>query len=676
MRGGSPHDFDAVVVGAGPAGSSTALQLASRGRRVLLVDARRFPRDKSCGDGLTRSAVASLKSMGVLSSLGEPQQIRGLRLLVEGEGRRDVQYDEGQEGLVVRRFELDQALVRHARGAGAEVWEGMTATSLLFRRGAVRGVSVGHGRDALRITSRVVVLADGSTSRLGRQAGTHTTPTRELGYAVRGYYRSAEPLEPYLHVFFPVVSGSTGVLPAYGWAFPLSDGMVNVGVGVARRPSQVNLRSLFGWLLKGPAAELHLQELQGRWRGAPLRFDFDPERSWRAGLLAVGDAVGLVSPFTGEGIAFGLESGGLAAEVIDQQLSETGECEDLGRYERELSGRYLGYFQTGQQALRRHRVMTRMVRASFRREGPLFTLCRHVALASDSARSPHEPARDAVGERGLRLMGQVRADMLEVDEIALQLLGRDWPFLARMLSVGHQRGRTIPRPSSVLLTATRAGAAEAEHRISLATAADLSLLAYYAYASVENAAEEQTAYGPDWANRFAVMAGDLLVARVAEVLTDVPAAAADSLVETMATICNSEVLIATGGSERYTASAPLARLYEEVAALGGASGRLADEHVAVLRRFGRYTGAALSAAEDAKAITRKPLEGLGTFSARSSGDLARQAQSEEELTEKFRAYAAQARDALEESSLLADVKAVLQVWTGSLSEEHVNPKIY
>src|SRR5205814_553528 len=114
-------DGEVIVVGAGPAGAATAYYLARRGRRVILLERRTFPRDKSCGDGLTRPAVRLLNEMGVMPMTGPVQHVHGVRVFMRGRGCREFRYPDGGAGLVVPRFDLDSAISRQAVNAGAQL---------------------------------------------------------------------------------------------------------------------------------------------------------------------------------------------------------------------------------------------------------------------------------------------------------------------------------------------------------------------------------------------------------------------------------------------------------------------------------------------------------------------------------------------------------------------------
>ncbi len=165
---------DAIVVGAGPGGSSAAFHLARRGRRVLLVDRSRFPRDKSCGDGVTRASVRLLDEMGLGDALSRFQPIRGVEVRMRNRGSRVFEYPRDiappSAGVVVPRLVLDELIVRRAVEAGATLWEDARATDLLWQEGTVAGVKIQRDGGTLSVRAPMVVAADGASSALeGRQ---------------------------------------------------------------------------------------------------------------------------------------------------------------------------------------------------------------------------------------------------------------------------------------------------------------------------------------------------------------------------------------------------------------------------------------------------------------------------------------------------------------------------
>ncbi|CAL8970472.1 Menaquinone reductase [Cellulomonas sp. T2.31MG-18] len=363
-------DADVVVVGAGPAGSSTAFWAASAGLDVLLVDKATFPRDKVCGDGLTPRAVAELVRMGV--PLREQDGwIRNRGLRVHGGGHTiELAWPELSSypsyGLAKARTSLDALLVDHARAAGAKVLEGTRVTGPLHdeRTGRVVGVTA-RTADGSETTYRapVVVAADGVSSRLATALGRTTRPDRPMGVAVRTYFRSPRHDDPWMESHLELWDGEPGrsnLMPGYGWIFALGDGTVNVGLGSVsstNAATKVDYKALFAtWMANTPPEwELTPDNQLGPVRGAALPMGFNRGPLYGNGVLLAGDAAGMVSPFNGEGIAYGLQAGRVAADAIAQGLargSAAGRERALASYQSRMKDDLGGYYTLGRTFVR------------------------------------------------------------------------------------------------------------------------------------------------------------------------------------------------------------------------------------------------------------------------------------------------------------------------------------
>ncbi|MFK3980226.1 geranylgeranyl reductase family protein [Micromonospora sp. NPDC050397] len=484
MAGAAGADrLDAVVVGAGPAGSATAYHLARRGRRVLLVDRRDFPRDKSCGDALTRTAVRLLGEIGVLDELTGAARVGGVRVRMRGRGSRDLWYDgDGPVayGMVVPRLELDAKLCHRAVRAGATLWSDARATYLLGEPGAVRGVEIERDGRRMAVRAPVVVAADGAGSGLGRQAGLRSAERDRTGFAARGYFADVTGLDPLLEIHLPLFDVTERfLLPSYGWVFPVGGGVVNVGVGLfdpAHRDSVRGLYERFVTELTSSDPRFRRARPVGRMSGAPLRLDFDPARCGVPGLLLVGDAAGLASPFTGEGISLALESGALAATRIDEALRESADDPvDPAPYARALASRHAGYFEAGRQTARRYLLGWRVLESTFDDDRPIFELCRRLAFLPDGARADRLlsplPAMDPVLGRALR------RDLLAVAELLTGCVRDDWPMFVRLVAPDEELAAVGLRPAVLLLLAGYVGGRRDPVAHALAAAVDLGLLA-------------------------------------------------------------------------------------------------------------------------------------------------------------------------------------------------------
>ncbi|RNI25222.1 geranylgeranyl reductase family protein [Flexivirga caeni] len=363
---------DVIVVGAGPGGSATAAYLAMSGLDVLLLEKTHFPREKVCGDGLTPRAVRELITLGVPTPEADGWiKNKGLRI-IGGGMRLQLDWPDVASfppyGLVRTRQDFDDILAKHAVKHGARLREGMNVSAPVKddATGAIVGVEAKEmGADnrptgkVLTFRAPLVIAADGNSSRLSLSMGRDKRDDRPMGVAVRAYYTSPrhddDYLESWLELWSTDKNGKRVLLPGYGWIFGVGDGTSNVGLGI------LNTSSAFGktdykdvmrrWVATMPEEWTYNEEtITGPIRGAALPMGFNRQPHYADGLLLVGDAGGMVNPFNGEGIAYAMESGRLAAEVIAQAF---GRADDAGRervlqsYPQVMKDALGGYFTIG-----------------------------------------------------------------------------------------------------------------------------------------------------------------------------------------------------------------------------------------------------------------------------------------------------------------------------------------
>ena len=311
---------DVVVVGAGPSGSAAAAWAARSGRDVLLIDACEFPRDKACGDGLTPRAVAELRALGLRDWLDGRIRHHGLRMAGYG---TDVEVRWPGKSFpmtssAVPRTELDDRIRGVAADSGAAMALGRKCVDVARdSAGRVEAVILADGS---RVGCRWLIVADGARSPLGRVLGRQWHQQTVYGVAARAYLASPRADEPWISSDLELRSADGQVLPGYGWIFPLGNGQVNIGVGAlatAKRPAEVALRPLLrhyadlkrsAWGFTGqPQAHASaLLPMGGAVSGVA-------GQNW----MLIGDAAACVNPLNGEGIDYGLETGRLAAQMLD-----------------------------------------------------------------------------------------------------------------------------------------------------------------------------------------------------------------------------------------------------------------------------------------------------------------------------------------------------------------------
>ncbi|HZA75772.1 MAG TPA: geranylgeranyl reductase family protein [Acidimicrobiales bacterium] len=398
------------MVGGGPAGSAAGFWLAKAGHDVCVLERKAFPRDKTCGDGLTPRAVHQLREMGLEPAIAARHHRHdGLRAVAHGITLELPWPDHPvfpSYGYVVRRRDLDQMVAEQAVGAGATVQASTEALGPLVRDGLVTGAlakdkETGETRE---IHARYVVVADGSLSRFGRALGTARNKAYPQGIAIRGYFESPASADPWIESCLDVHDREGRTLPGYGWIFPLGDGTINVGIGL--------LSTFKGY------RDVNTTHLMTEWAAtAPERWGIDPDamlapptggRLPMAGSvdpkvgpnwLIVGDAAGSINPFNGEGIDYAYETARMAADLIDEAIV-SGTAQPLQRYTTLLDDEYGLYFKVARnfaKVIGQPVLMRELTRVGMRSQSLMEWVLRIMAnLLRDDELGPAEAAYRSV----------------------------------------------------------------------------------------------------------------------------------------------------------------------------------------------------------------------------------------------------------------------------------------
>ncbi|MBN1121964.1 MAG: geranylgeranyl reductase family protein [Anaerolineae bacterium] len=343
-----------LVIGAGPGGSAAAWALANSGHDVLLVDAAEFPREKTCGDGLTPMAVRTLDRMGLLDEV-----------LAAGAGRIDTFRITGPFGisvstpfenyqkefpyaLVLPRIQFDDIVTRNAVGAGVEHLFKVRVEQIAREGDQITQVEAKGPQGTIMILPKHTIIAVGAKSGLLKKAGFIHHDVRYIR-ASRAYFTNNQAKEPLYDFYFDFE-----LIPGYGWVFSDGNGLMNIGVGILPIPlisTKKSTSQLLEQFVQRRQKEgvLGDVELAGPIKGYPLRIDFPAMRVAGANWMIVGEAAGLVNPVTGEGIDLALESGLIAARILHDNI-EQGSRNHRG-YQREVWDQF-GPLFTGLRVLR------------------------------------------------------------------------------------------------------------------------------------------------------------------------------------------------------------------------------------------------------------------------------------------------------------------------------------
>lgn len=348
------RDTDVLVIGGGPAGAAMGYWTAELGHSVTIVERKHFPRDKTCGDGLTPRAVKQLGDMGLGEPLKQFHRYEGLRATAHSK-ELELQWPTHplypRHGYVVRRRELDAMVAFNAEKSGATLLQGHEALEPLMEKGCVRGAIVNNLDEDRKVAIRAsyVVIADGANSRFGRSLGTARTKAWPYGTAIRTYWASPRHAEPWIESALDVKDRQGNSMPGYGWIFPVGDGTINVGVGLLstfKKFKDVNTTHLLDSYAHMIAERWEIDPGSPECRATSGKIPMGGSVFPKMGPthLVIGDAAGSVNPFNGEGIDYAYETARMAATVLHDAL-HSGDASALLQYPTLLDDEYGQYFK-------------------------------------------------------------------------------------------------------------------------------------------------------------------------------------------------------------------------------------------------------------------------------------------------------------------------------------------
>ncbi len=346
------HEFDVVIVGAGPAGSIAAAYCQRQGLTVALLEARTFPRDKICGDGLAGRCQFVLEELGLMEEVLKLPHGHCDGVIFSSPKGDQIQidytppgFDRKIDGYVIRRKVLDNFLFQHAKSQGIPTREKFKVTEVLFEGSKVVGVKGQEFESEApeEYRAKVVIGADGWNSLVAKATGRYFKDPKHWCTAVRQYWSGVEGLTPNIELHF-----IDEIVPGYFWIFPLEDGTANVGLGILeeeRLKRNLDARELLRRAIASPRFCERFKNAKPMEPNAaqwPLPFGSKRRKMYGDGFVLVGDAAALIDPFTGEGIGEAMHSGRQAALTIAEILKAGQEPTEaaLQRYDELFWGKF------------------------------------------------------------------------------------------------------------------------------------------------------------------------------------------------------------------------------------------------------------------------------------------------------------------------------------------------
>lgn len=334
-------EFDVIVIGGGPSGSSTTTFLSKAGKKVLLLDKQKFPRDKTCGDGISGRSVRMLTEMGVYPEFKNVEHLDMYGVTFSSPNGTVAPVSSPKKengsppGFVCRREVFDNVLFQNAKKLATRTIEGFVANDLVMEGSKVVGVKgLVNGKEQV-FKAKVVVGADGAGGMTSRKLNAYHNEEDHLCAGIRCYYENVGGMIDQIELHFVKEA-----LPGYFWIFPLPNGKANVGIGMVvtdMKKKKVNLQKvMFDIIENNPTFKDRFKNAKRTTEVKSWLLPFASKRVKMSGdgYLLVGDAASLIDPFTGEGIGNALTSGRAASAAIVEALNKNDfSASSLKKYE-------------------------------------------------------------------------------------------------------------------------------------------------------------------------------------------------------------------------------------------------------------------------------------------------------------------------------------------------------
>jgi geranylgeranyl reductase family protein len=346
MQKTDKNTYDIIIVGAGPAGSVAGLYAAKNGLKSLLVDKESFPRDKICGDALSGKSVAILRELELLEKTQNLPGAHIQSIVFSSPNHTSFRINLSKtslknipKGFVIRRKNFDAFMFNETKKAVTTSLENFTVTDIIIEDGYVRGIKGNEKgtNEEQSFYSNIVLGADGYKSIVARKLGLYEHDPKHWVVALRCYYKNVADLTDQIELHYV-----DEVLPGYFWIFPLENGYANVGIGMLHeyiKRQNVDLKKTLEETINSEYFRNRFKEAEPLEKpiGWNLPVGSKRRKSFANGLMLLGDAAGLIDPFTGEGIGNAMYSAKYAVQtVIEARQANDYSERFLSRFEDEL----------------------------------------------------------------------------------------------------------------------------------------------------------------------------------------------------------------------------------------------------------------------------------------------------------------------------------------------------
>jgi len=334
--------YDAVIVGAGPAGTSAALYAHKLGLKCILLDKALFPRDKICGDALSGKTVRILRELELLEGIEnlEGSDINRITFGGPSHNKFDVHlngdgddYRHRTKGYVIPRLIFDNFLFENASRV-TDTRQGFTVTDLIYENNFLAGVKgVSKEGKKEKFFAPIILGCDGPNSIVARKLGLYKMDMDNTAVAIRCYYEGIEGLTDQIELHY--VSEAK---PGYFWLFPAGEGKANIGIGLSKNDAKKEdrtLKQIMDEIIESNYFRERFSNASAleKPKGWNLPMGSIKRKNHGSGYMLLGDAAGLVDPFTGEGIGNAMVSAKHAAYIIKK-------AKDIGDYSMNILREY------------------------------------------------------------------------------------------------------------------------------------------------------------------------------------------------------------------------------------------------------------------------------------------------------------------------------------------------